>query len=71
MSVNRLQFLARVGHKIALEAIRPINRDGNTAMQLVYETDVTRRLSLTVNTGLGSNRLQDFGASTEFVWHLH
>jgi hypothetical protein len=70
LSVNRLQFRPRDGHKISLEAISPLSLSGNPALQLIYETDVTRRVSLSINAGLGSNRLQDFGASTQFVWNL-
>jgi hypothetical protein len=71
LSLYRLQFRPREAHAIALEAIQPVDQAGDPALQLVYAADLTRRISLTVNAGLGSRRLQDVGALTQFVWHLH
>jgi hypothetical protein len=67
---NKLQFRPRPGHKVSVEAIGAIEGGGEPALQLVYATDLTRRVSLCVSVGLGSNRLLDLGASTEIVWGL-
>ena len=68
--LNRFSFEPRPGHDFALEAIGALDGGSDPALQLVYETDVTPRISLCVSVGLGSNRLQDVGASTKFVWNL-
>lgn len=70
MYLNRFKFEPRPGHNLALEAIGALDSGSEPALQLVYETDLTPRISLCVSVGLGSNRLQDLGASTTFVWNL-
>jgi hypothetical protein len=67
---SRLQFEPRPGHKFAIEAIGVIGSGGDPALQLAYSTNLTGRTSLSINIGLGSNRIRDFGASTKFVWNL-
>lgn len=69
MYSNKLQFEPRHGHKIGLEAIGTMS-GGDPALQLVYETNVSQRLALSLVVGLGSDPLQDLGASTKFVWNL-
>lgn len=70
MYANKLQFKPRSAHSIALEAIGAINDGGAPTLQLVYDTDLTDRVSLCVSIGLGSNRLLDVGASTQLVWSI-
>lgn len=67
---NRLQFELRPGHKISLGAIGLIDSSSAPAFNLIYKTSVADRVSLTFNIGLGSNRMQDYGASTKLVWNL-
>jgi hypothetical protein len=66
---GKLQFKPRPGHKFAVEAIGAM-RGGEPALQLVYETDLARHLTLSLNVGVGPNRLQDVGAITKFTWNL-
>jgi hypothetical protein len=70
MYSGKLQFTPRPGHKLAVEAIGAIAGGGDPALQLAYESDLTRRVSLSINVGLGANRLQDFGASSKISWKL-
>jgi hypothetical protein len=70
MYMNRLEFQPRHGHRIALEAMGSMVHRGKPALQILYETDLTSRVSLSLKAGLGSNRLQDFGTSMHFAWNL-
>jgi hypothetical protein len=67
---NKLQVRPRPGHTFSVEAIGAVDGGGGPALQLVYATDLTRRVSLCLSVGLGSNRLLDLGASTKITWEL-
>jgi len=68
---SKLQFEVRPGHKLALTAFGPIGRSSDPALRLVYKTVVAGRASLSISIGLGSQPLQDFGATTKFNWNLY
>jgi hypothetical protein len=68
---TKLQFELRPGHKLAVEAIGKIRGGGDPALQLVYNTNLSEQVSLSIKIGLGSNRMRDFGASTKFVWNVY
>ena len=71
MHSSKLQFELRPGHKLAIQALGALHGGSDPALQLVYDTYLTQRVSISIKLGLGSNRMRDFGASTKFVWNVY
>lgn len=71
MHASKLQFSLRPEHRIAIEAIGVIGENRDLAYQLVYNTYLGERTSISLKLGLGSNRMRDFGAGAKFVWSVY
>jgi len=71
MHANKLAFQPRPGHKISVEALSIIGGDSRPAIQLAYELNLARNISLTIGVGFGSNRLFDFAGDARVAWTIH